>query len=50
MKAVFFVILVLFVPSFASVQVVINEIAWMGTPVEGVDAKQHWRYEWVAPQ
>ena len=27
--------------------VVINEIAWMGTPVAGIDAKQHWRYEWL---
>ena len=26
--------------------VVINEIAWMGTPVEGVESKQWWRYEW----
>lgn len=27
--------------------VVINEIAWMGTPVEGVDSRQEWRYEWL---
>ena len=34
-------------PLFATAQVIINEIAWMGTPVEGVDAKQWWRYEWL---
>ena len=28
-------------------QVTMNEIAWMGTPVEGVDARQWWRYEWI---
>ena len=27
--------------------VVINEIAWMGSSVEGVDVNQHWRYEWL---
>jgi len=27
--------------------VVINEIAWMGTSVKGVDSKQEWRYEWL---
>ena len=27
--------------------VVINEIAWMGTQVEGVESKNWWRYEWV---
>lgn len=26
---------------------VINEIAWMGTEVAGVDASQQWRYEWI---
>lgn len=30
--------------------VVINEIAWMGSSVEGVDTKQHWRYEWLELQ
>ena len=35
------------IPLFATAQVIINEIAWMGTPVEGVDTKQYWRYEWV---
>ena len=24
-----------------------NEIAWMGVPVEGVDQNQWWRYEWI---
>lgn len=27
--------------------VVINEIAWMGTPVDGVAENQWWRYEWL---
>lgn len=27
--------------------VVINEIAWMGTKVEGVESKNWWRYEWL---
>ena len=27
--------------------IVINEIAWMGSMVEGVDPKQNWRYEWL---
>ena len=31
----------------ATAPIMISEIAWMGTPVEGVDAKQWWRYEWV---
>ncbi|MDP4006987.1 MAG: lamin tail domain-containing protein [bacterium] len=30
-----------------AVPVVINEIAWMGSSVEKVDANQHWRYEWL---
>ncbi|MDP3901227.1 MAG: lamin tail domain-containing protein [bacterium] len=25
----------------------INEVAWMGTVVEGVDPGQWWRYEWI---
>jgi hypothetical protein len=38
----------LFLPGFAFAQnVVINEVAWMGAPVEGIDAKQEWRYEWI---
>ena len=37
----------LFVPSLALAQIVINEVAWMGSPVDGVDAKQWWRYEWI---
>lgn len=34
-------------PSFAFAQVMINEIAWMGIPIDGVDAKQWWRYEFL---
>jgi len=59
-KAISFAILILFTPSLVSAQarldeqqvrqVVINEIAWMGSPVEGVDVKQWWRYEWIVPQ
>ena len=46
-KTIFFVILFFTAPFLVAAQVVINEIAWMGTPVEGVDTKQYWRYEWV---
>jgi hypothetical protein len=28
-------------------EVVINEIAWMGTEVKGVEPKNWWRYEWL---
>ncbi len=28
-------------------EVVINEIAWTGTQVEGVESKNWWRYEWL---
>ncbi len=38
---------VILFPSFVAGQVVINEIAWMGVPVEGVETKQWWRYEWI---
>lgn len=34
-------------PSVVFGQVIINEIAWMGVPIEGVDEKQWWRYEWL---
>ncbi|MDD4332685.1 MAG: lamin tail domain-containing protein [Patescibacteria group bacterium] len=27
--------------------IVINEIAWMGTAVEGIDKEDWWRYEWL---
>ncbi|TSC56921.1 MAG: hypothetical protein Greene071421_431 [Parcubacteria group bacterium Greene0714_21] len=38
----------LFFPFLAFAQpILINEIAWMGSSVEGVDANQWWRYEWV---
>ena len=40
-------LIIVAMPSLASAQVIINEIAWMGTPVEGVDEKQWWRYEWI---
>ena len=43
-----FIFLTITTPPFLSAEsrgVVINEIAWMGTPVEGVEEKQWWRYE-----
>lgn len=46
MKCVFFLVFAFF-PSFVFGQVVVNEIAWMGTEVELVDPKQYWRYEWI---
>ena len=46
-RKVFFLCFLLF-PVFASAQsVIINEIAWMGIPIEGVDEKQWWRYEFL---
>ncbi|MCH8986919.1 hypothetical protein IIA94_01985 [Patescibacteria group bacterium] len=49
-KTILLTTLFLTAPLFATAQIIINEIAWMGTPVEGVDEKQWWRYEWVVPQ
>lgn len=46
-KTIFFIILLLGVPAIATAQVIINEIAWMGSEVEGINAKQEWRYEWI---
>lgn len=47
----FLLILLMLFPFQASGQetpsVVINELAWMGTPVEGIEENQHWRYEWL---
>ena len=40
-------VLVAVVPAKALSQVVINEIAWMGSPVDGVAENQWWRYEWL---
>ncbi|MBI2123761.1 MAG: lamin tail domain-containing protein [Candidatus Wildermuthbacteria bacterium] len=46
-----FLFLILFLPGAVEAQeqpgVVINEIAWMGTSVQGVEEKQWWRYEWL---
>ena len=47
---VFLRLFFLFVPFLVTAQSlsgVINEIAWMGASVEGVDVNQHWRYEWL---
>ncbi len=33
--------------AIASLDVVINEIAWMGTEEEGIEPKNWWRYEWL---
>lgn len=44
-------IFLIFFPSFIlaanPLDVVINEIAWMGTKVEEVEEKNWWRYEWL---
>lgn len=43
-------LLLLILPAIVSAQtgsVVINEIAWMGTEVEGIASGQHWRYEFL---
>jgi len=50
MAFIFFFVWI-FLPSAVLAQqpplVLINEIAWMGSSVDGVDANQHWRYEWL---
>lgn len=42
---------VMFLPGLVLAQeelnVVINEIAWMGTPIAGIEENQWWRYEWL---
>jgi len=51
---VVFFALFFFMPFLVSAQtsspIHINEIAWMGVPVVGVDSKQEWRYEWLELQ
>lgn len=37
----------LIVEASEPLSIVINEIAWMGTKVEGVESKNWWRYEWI---
>ena len=33
--------------AFSQLDVVINEISWMGTPLEGIAKREWWRYEWI---
>lgn len=46
-----FALLAILLPAAVGAQqppaVVINEVAWMGTPLERVDSRQEWRYEWL---
>jgi len=35
------------IPSASLASVVINEVAWMGTPMHKVRPNQWWRYEWI---
>jgi hypothetical protein len=44
---VFPLVFLLSFPSVSFAQVIINEIAWMGIPIDGVDEKQWWRYEFL---
>ncbi len=44
---IFGVFPLLLVPGGVFAQVIINEVAWMGIPVDGVDEKQWWRYEFL---
>lgn len=48
---VFFLLLFYLTPSISlaanSLDVVINEVAWMGTKIEGIESKNWWRYEWI---
>lgn len=41
------ILFLLFPGTILAQQVVINEIAWMGTPVDSVAENQWWRYEWL---
>ncbi|MCH7604587.1 hypothetical protein IID24_01185 [Patescibacteria group bacterium] len=52
LKTAYILFFFLCLPLGASAQgtIVINEIAWMGTPAEGVESNQYWRYEWIVPQ
>lgn len=47
--ATFFIFIFYFsvVKAANSLTVVINEIAWMGTKVDGIESKNWWRYEWL---
>jgi hypothetical protein len=51
MKNLFLIAIVLtvlfLIPKIVLGSVVINEIAWMGTSVTGVESKDWWRYEWI---
>jgi len=44
-------VLLFFIPFLAQaadpLDLVINEIAWMGTKIEGIESKNWWRYEWL---
>lgn len=44
---VFLFIAVFPVQAVNPLDVVINEVAWMGTEVEGIESKNWWRYEWL---
>ena len=44
---IFVTFVILLAPGGVFAQVVINEIAWMGIPIDGVDEKQWWRYEFL---
>ena len=46
-KVILSIFLFLSIPSFVMAQVVINEIAWMGSSIENVEPSQFWRYEWI---
>jgi|SRR3989338_9990794 len=47
MKVFLALVSLLFPLSAFAQSIVINEIAWMGTPIQGVEEKQWWRYEWL---
>ena len=48
MVKVCLLLFIVLAPSFVFAQeIFVNEIAWMGNPVESVAQNQGWRYEWV---
>lgn len=46
-KQIFFAVFFLMIATPVHASVLLNEIAWMGTPVDEVKPNQWWRYEWL---
>ena len=46
MRPLLISLLFFFWPFLVSASVALNEVAWMGSRVDGVESKDWWRYEW----